>query len=57
MAPVFLRLEVEPAAAASLVLFQRAAAAEELTLEAVRRLRRQLLAARRAVSPAGDEPF
>ncbi len=57
MAPVFLRLEVEPPAAASLVLFQRAAAAEELTLEAVRRLRRQLLAARRAASPAGAEPF
>jgi hypothetical protein len=53
-APVFLQLEVGPEAVAALVLFQRAAAAEEVTLDAVHRLRRQLLAARRggAVSAA-----
>ena len=48
MAPVFLQLDVGPEAAAALVLFQRAAAAEEASREAVLRLRHQLLAARRA---------
>jgi tetratricopeptide (TPR) repeat protein len=55
-APVFLQLEVGPEAATALVLFQRAAAAEEATLEAVHRLRRQLLAARRGGAAPGAVP-